>query len=90
MLVASQIRVGGHRAGFFSPGGPQAWGQGEEADTRAAATATRTLLSPEQLLLICEEKGKVSDTPRPRREAKACLLLFQTGAFEEEKRIHVG
>lgn len=55
-----------HAAGF-SPGGPQAWGQEEEADTRAAATATKTLLSPEQLLLICEGGEAVSATRYPPR-----------------------
>ena len=89
-MVASHRSELGHRAEFFSPGGPQAWGQGQEADTRAVATATRTLLSPEQLLLICGERGKVSDPPFPRWEAKACLLLFQTGAFSEETRCPVG
>lgn len=53
--IASLLR--GSQSGIFLPGGPQAWGQGEEEDTRAAATATRTLLSPEQLLLICGGKG---------------------------------
>lgn len=64
-MVASHKSELGHKAGLFSPGGPQAWGQGEEADTRAAATATRTLLSPEQLLLICGERGKAIDSSIP-------------------------
>lgn len=45
--------------------GPQASGQGEAVDTKATAKASRTLLNPEQLLLICGERGRVSNPPCP-------------------------
>ena len=89
MLVASQIRVGGHRAGFFLPGGPQAWGQGEEADTRAAATATRTLLSPEQLLLICGRKARSAIPHAQDGRLKPASSSSKLG-LSRRKRIHVG
>lgn len=64
-----------HRTGLSSPGGPQAWGQGEEADNRVVTTATKTLLSPEQLLLIWREEGEVeSGTPSPTRRSNTLVF----------------
>lgn len=69
--VRATVRVASHKSELgsysrVSPGGPQAWGQEEEADTRAIARATKNLLSPEQLLLICVERGSLSNPPSPR------------------------